>query len=80
MNERKKEMLSSFSSLRELMWGSRYPLGLYGPESPAVLRGFEHRQALKEMRDADRRAKRELNAADRAERGWLARRLGLARD
>ncbi len=68
------------NALWSLMLASRYPLALHGPESAAMLRNFEHRQALKEMRADEKRAKRELNAADRAERGWLARRLGLARD
>jgi hypothetical protein len=62
------------------MLASRYPLALQGPESAAMLRSFEHRQALEEMRADEKRAKRELNHVDRAERGWLARRLGLARD
>jgi hypothetical protein len=61
------------------MFANRYPLALHGPESAAMLREFEHRQVLKELRDAESRAKA-LNGADRAERGWLARRLGLARD
>jgi hypothetical protein len=61
------------------MLANRYPLALNGPESARVERAFEHRQALKEMREAEKRAKA-LNSADRAERGWLARRLGLARD
>lgn len=61
------------------MLANRHPLALNGPESPSMERDFEHRQALKEMRDAEKRAKA-LNSADRAERGWLARRLGLARD
>ncbi|MEX0781530.1 MAG: hypothetical protein WD557_02700 [Dehalococcoidia bacterium] len=68
------------SSLWNLMLANRYPLALHGPESASIERDFEHRQALKEMRADEKRAKRELNAADRAERGWLARRLGLARD
>lgn len=68
------------SALWNLMLANRYPLALHGPESASVERAFGHRQALKEMRDAEKRAKRELNSADRAERGWLARRLGLARD
>jgi hypothetical protein len=67
------------SSLWNLMLASRYPLALHGPERPSVSRNFEHRQALKELQAAERR-EREMNAADRAERGWLARRLGLARD
>jgi hypothetical protein len=67
------------SALWNLMLANRYPLALHGPESPSLQRDFEHRQALKEMRHAEK-ANRGLNAADRSERGWVARRLGLARD
>jgi hypothetical protein len=70
---------TAVSALWNLMLANRYPLALHGPESPSLQRDFEHRQALKEMRHAEK-ANRGLNAADRSERGWLARRLGLARD
>jgi hypothetical protein len=71
-------VLLAMLNSRERALASRSPLSQPGHEAASVLRLIEHRQALKELRAEEKRAK-EPSRVDRAERRWLGRRFGLAR-
>lgn len=72
-------MLSALFGFREFLLSSRIPVIFHGEEPAWLRRNAEYARELKALRADEKRARRR-NAADNAERGWLARRLGLARD
>lgn len=71
-------LLNALLSLRDLSLVSRLPVVSPGQEPAWLRRNAEYQRELRALRD-ERRAAREPNAVDRAERGWLAR-FGFARD
>ena len=75
----KTVLLSALWSVREAALWSRLPVLSPGEEPEWLRRRVEQERELRALK-ADERAKRALNRVDRAERNWVARRLGLARD
>lgn len=71
-------LFNALLSLRELSFASHLPVILPGQEPEWLRRNAAQRRELKALA-AEQRARRKPNAADRAERGWLAR-FRLARD
>lgn len=71
-------LLNALLSLRELSLVSHLPVVSHGQEPAWLRRNAEQSRELKALR-AEQQAARRPNAADRAERGWLAR-FGFARD
>jgi len=70
-------VLNALWSLHEVGLLSGRPSLPHGKEPVWLSRNVEHRRELKALR-AEQREARQLNRVDRAERGWLSRRL--ARD